>query len=105
MSSELIAIEPTGVYDTRVLQHALGESLWRRVGPRLPRLCRGRVLGEDVLTVLRNLSTANSRGRAAHLPPSRTPRLARTITRSEEAPNEITPSRRPLRISDDCLAR
>lgn len=55
MSAELIQLHPTGIYDTQELRSALGETLWRIIGPQLPRLVKGRVLGEDVLTAVRAL--------------------------------------------------
>ena len=52
----LITIEPLGVYSTKIIEQAIGKTLWETIAPRLPRLCQGRVLGEDVINVLREIS-------------------------------------------------
>lgn len=52
-SPALLDIAPFTVYDTQRVRAAIGESLWRQIAPTLPRLCQGRVLGEDLLDALR----------------------------------------------------
>jgi hypothetical protein len=81
MSAPRITIEPLGVYDTHVLEDALGPTLWGKVSPKLPKLCKGIVMGEDVLRILRDIAKreidqrplAGRKKRPARIPSSAKP--------------------------------